>query len=129
MTAKRQSNRAFGLMFAAVFAAVAGVGWLAFDARPYWTLALAGLFLVSALVVPRVLLPLNRLWAGFARRLGRFNNFLLLGLFFYIFLVPAALIIRLLGRDPMCRARDSKAPTYWTPVGRQADAETFRDMF
>ncbi len=125
----RQSDQAFGLMFAAVFAAIAGVGWLAFDARLYWVMAAAGLFLVTALTVPWVLLPLNRLWTVFARRLGRLNNYVVLGLFFYVFIVPAGLILRLLGRDPMSRAFDAKAPTYWTPVTRQTDAETLRDMF
>ena len=76
-----------------------------------------------------MLLPLNRLWAVFAHRLGHVNNYLLLGLFFYVFIVPAGLILRLLGRDPMCRGFDAKAPTYWTPVTRRTDAETLRDMF
>ncbi len=125
----QQSERAFGLMFAGVFAVIAGVGWLAFDARLYWALAVAGAFLVTALAVPWVLLPLNRLWAVLARRLGRVNNYVVLGLFFYVFVVPAGFILRLLGHDPMCRGFDSKAPTYWAPVTRQTDAETLRDMF
>ncbi len=125
----RQSERAFGLMFAGVFAVIAGVGWLAFDAQLYWALAVAGAFLVTALAAPWVLLPLNRLWAVFGHRLGRLNNYVVLGLFFYVFIVPAGLILRLLGRDPMSRAFDAKAPTYWTPVTRRTDAETLRDMF
>ncbi len=129
MAGIRQSERAFGLMFAAVFAVIAAVGWLAFDARLYWVMAAAGLFLVTALTVPWVLLPLNRLWTVFARRRGRLNNYVVLGLFFYVFIVPAGLILRLLGRDPMSRAFDAKAPTYWAPVTRQTDAETLRDMF
>lgn len=129
MTGIRQSDRAFGLMFAAVVAVIALVGWLAFDARLYWALAVAAVFLVTALAAPGVLLPLNRLWAVFARRLGGLNNYVVLGLFFYVFIVPAGLILRLLGRDPMSRAFDAKAPTYWTPVTRRTDAETLRDMF
>ena len=62
-------------------------------------------------------------------RLGHVNNYLLLGLFFCVFIVPAGLVLRLLGRDPMCRGFDAKAPTYWTPVTRRTDAETLRDMF
>ena len=129
MAGIRQSERAFGMMFAAVFAVIALVGGLVFDARLYWVMAAAGLFLVTALAAPWVLLPLNRLWAVFAHRLGRLNNYVVLGLFFYVFIVPAGLILRLLGRDPMSRAFDAKAPTYWTPVTRRTDAETLRDMF
>ncbi len=36
-----QSEYAFGLMFATVFAVIAAVGWLAFDARLDWVMAAA----------------------------------------------------------------------------------------
>lgn len=48
-------------MFAVVFAAIAVVGWLAFDAKPYWAAVLAAVFAALALAAPRLLPPLNRL--------------------------------------------------------------------
>ena len=35
----------------------------------------------------------------------------------------------LIGRDPMHRRPSPEATTYWTPVGRQANPDTFHDMF
>ena len=125
----RQSDRAFGLTFATVFAVIAGVGWLVFDAVLYWAMAVALVILAIALALPGILLPFNRLWAVVAHRLGQVNNYVLLGLFFYLIMFPAGLILRLLGWDPMHRVLRPKANTYWTPVGRHTDAETFRDMF
>ncbi len=129
MKPARLSNRAFGLMMAAAIAAVAGIAWLVFDAIAAWPFAAAALFGTCALAAPWVLLPLNRLWGRFAHLLGRFNNFVLLGLFFYLFVFPIGGLLRLFGWDPMGRTPDGKADSYWTPVGRHTDSETFRDMF
>lgn len=125
----RLSDRAFGLTFAALFAFFTAVSWGLFDTRQSWTIVVAAIFLTLALASPGILLPLNRLWGVFADRLGRFNNFVLLSLFFFLFIFPTGLIIRLLGRDFMCRRFDPKAATYWEPVSRRTDADTLQDMF
>lgn len=124
----RQSDRAFGLMFAVVFAVVATVGFFVFDAVWRWAVAAAATFLAVALAAPWLLLPLNRLWAAFAMRLGHASNFVLLGAFYFVVVLPAGLIMRLF-TDPMARRIDSAAASYWTAVGRKADAETYRDQF
>ncbi len=129
MTMRRQTDRAFGLMFAAVFTVITIVAWLGFDTRLYWALGTAAVFLLISLAAPGLLMPLNRLWAAFAARLGHVSNHVILGAFFYLFVLPAGLIIRLLGRDPLHRSFDDKARSYWTPVGRQANRDTFPDMF
>ncbi len=129
MTTIRQSDRAFGLTFAAVFAIIGLVGWLVFEARLIWAPVAASVFLLVALAAPGILLPLNRLLARIAHRVGLFSNALLLGLFFFLFVLPLGLIIRLFGKDPMVRTIDAEAETYWTPVGRQCDRETLTDMF
>jgi hypothetical protein len=129
MARSGQSDRAFGLMFAGVCAAIAAVGWLVFDVVLVWVAALAAAFLATALLVPGVLLPLNRLWGVIAHRLGQLSNAVLLGLFFFLFVLPMGLLLRLLGRDPMQRRLRSEEGTYWTPVVRQASKETFQDLF
>ena len=124
----RQTDRAFGLMFAAVFAVVATLGFFVFDATWRWAIGVSAGFLAIALAAPWLLLPLNRLWAAFAQRLGHLSNFVLLGAFYYVFILPAGVIMRLFA-DPMARRIDPTAASYWTTVGRKADAETYRDQF
>lgn len=126
---KRQSDRAFGLTFAAVFALVFTVSWLAFDARLDWAAWTAAAFAAVALAAPRALQPLNRAWAAFAHRLAIVNNYLLLGLFFYALMTPLAVALRLFGWDPMYRAPDRGSASYWTPVARNTTRETMGDMF
>ncbi len=129
MRNERLSNRGFGLMFAAVFAVLGAVGWLAFDARPNWAAVVATAFATLALAAPGSLLPLNRLWGAFARQLGHVNNYVLLGLFFYVFIFPVGLVMRTMGGDPMHRKPEPEAKSYWRPVARHATVETFKDMF
>ena len=84
-----------------------------------WVLALflhvAGIFLLLALAAPAFLGPLNRLWTKFGLLLHRIVNPVVLGLMFYIAVVPVALIMRLLGKDPLQRRFDPQADSYWQP--------------
>jgi hypothetical protein len=125
----RLPDRTFGLIFAGFFAIVAAVTWLVLGFFSVWTAILAGLFLITALICPILLLPLNRLWLQLAKGLAQINNFILLGLFFLLFVLPTSLIARLLGNDPLQRAFDRGRSSYWTPVQRQVDPETLRDQF
>lgn len=129
MSAIRQKDRTFGIMFAVVFAIIGVVAWLGFDTILVWAFASAGGFLAVALVAPGILLPLNRLWGVLAGKLGVFNNFLLLGAFFFLIILPAGMILRVLGRDPLRRTLDPSANSYWRPLGRAAAPDNYEDMF
>jgi hypothetical protein len=124
----RQSDRAFGLMFAAVFAAIAIGIFFIFNVVVMWAILTSGIFLVLAIFLPWTLLPLNRLWSAFAAQLGHINNHVLLGAFYYVIVTPMGLILRLF-RDPMHRKIDLNTASYWSPVRRKAEAETYRDLF
>ncbi len=120
------SDRAFGFVFAGFFASVAawplvfgggGVRW--------WALAIAAGFLAVALFHASLLRPLNRLWTRFGLLLHRVVNPLVMGLMFYAVITPAALIMRLAGKDPMRRGFDRDATSYWierTPPGPAPDS-------
>ena len=125
----RLSDRLFGVVFSAIFFTIGIISWLVFNYTILWAFCLSlGLALI-ALLVPGILLPLNRLWGVFAHRLGVINNFLLLGTFFILFIVPVGGIFHLVGKDPMMRKKNRNTISYWTPVSRQAEPNTFSDMF
>ncbi len=126
--ASRQSDRAFGIMFAIVFAVISILGWLFSGRLIPWAGGVAAGFLLIALVCPGVLLPLNRLWRALAHRLGTFNNFVILSVIFYVAVVPFGVVMRLLGRDSMNR-RTAKPDTYFQPVAERVNSNAFRDMF
>ncbi len=129
MKPPRLSDRNFGLVFAAFFAVITVVAFLFFGRLIVWAAILCLAFLVISLTLPGLLLPLNRLWEQAARRLGVFNNHLLLGLAFYGLILPVGAIMKLIGRDPMERKMDASTDTYLTPVRRKMNAETAQDLF
>lgn len=124
----RQTDRAFGLTFAALFAALFAVGLFVFGVRIDWAVWTAAVFAFVALAVPGALLPFNRLWQWFGAQIGRVTNLLLLGAFLYAVITPIGLLLRVFGYDPMAR-RIARSGSYWTPVRRTTSPETLRDMF
>lgn len=109
----RGSDRAFGLAFAAVFTIV-GLFPLVLGHSPReWALAVAGALLAVALVYPRALSPLNRVWFHVARFLHRIVSAVALALLFTLAVTPTGLMMRLLRRDPLRLRRDGEAASYW----------------
>lgn len=129
MTSPQLSDRKFGLVFATIFTIFTIVGWLAFDLVLYWAMVCSGMFLVLSLFSPDVLLPLNRLWSLLTRRMHRVVNFTLLAAFFYLLILPFALVMKCFGRDAMTRNGIPGSATYWKPVTRHTDETTLSDMF
>lgn len=123
------SDRKFGLVIAIALSVLCGILWLIFGVLFRGLLIAAAVFAVLALIVPGVLLPANRVWMAFAARVGTANNFLILGIVYFLAIFPFALVKRMFGRDPMNRAIDPAADTYLTPVGRQTDSDTMNDIF
>ena len=129
MTPHRQSDRAFGFTFAALFTMIFAMAWLVFDARLYWAPGVAAVFLLLALAAPGVLLPPNRMWSRVAPLLGIVLNGVLLGTFYVLVMTPFGLVMRAIGRDPMARRLHAPDQDYWVPVQRRTTPETLRDMF
>ena len=107
------TDRGFGLVFAGFFALVSGLSWWRGHSGWHWTLPLAALFLVVALVYPRILNPLNRLWLKFGLLLYKVVNPIVLGLLFFITITPIGLIMRASGKDFLRLKLDNGARSYW----------------
>ena len=128
MSANRPSDRAFGLVFSGLFALISLIGWRVTAEIPVWAIAVSGLLLVIALLSPGLLLPLNRLWTILGGRIAIVVNYILLGTFFYVVVLPVGLFSRFLA-DSLTKRPDPAVETYWAPVKRQATAENYRDLF
>ncbi|MCP5370572.1 MAG: hypothetical protein H6907_02470 [Hyphomicrobiales bacterium] len=127
---KAGSDRAFGIVFAVAFAVVAA--WPLMHGGPvrWWAVAVAGVFLVLALAVPKVLYPLNLVWFEFGLLLHKVVSPLVMGLLFFLTLTPLAFLMRLAGKDPLRLRFDPKADSYWIhrdPPG--PPPETMRNQF
>lgn len=127
---KGSSDRAFGIVFTVVFALVGAWPLLHGNGLRLWSLAVAAAFLLAALVRPGLLAPLNRLWMKFGLLLHRITNPLIMGLVFFVAVVPTGLVMRLRGKDPLRLRFDREARSYWIdrkPPG--PDPDTMRNQF
>ncbi|HUE11928.1 MAG TPA: hypothetical protein VMQ54_13345 [Steroidobacteraceae bacterium] len=124
------SDRSFGIVMAAAFAAVTALnGWHAGRVWP-WSGGLSVLLLAAALVRPEVLNPLNRLWLRFGLLLHRVVNPIIMALVFFGAVWPTGLVMRWMGRDLLRLKREPDAASYW--IVRQPPGplpETMKDQF
>ena len=107
------SDRSFGIVFAVVFSII-GL-WPLIHAKPlrWWSLAIAAAFLVSALTVPHILAPLNRVWMKFGLLLAGIISPIFLALLFFLAFMPIGLLVRMFGKDPLRLKLDAQAKSYW----------------
>ena len=103
------SDRSFGLVIATFFLIV--TFWPLVHAKPvrWWALGVAAVFAVLALLWTPALAPLNKLWTKLGILLYKIVSPVVLGLLFYVTVTPIALLMRLLGKDPLRLRRDPDA--------------------
>jgi hypothetical protein len=110
---KRGSDRSFGVVFAVVFLLIGLLPLRHGADMRWWALILAAAFGLAALLAPRLLAPLNRLWARFGDLLHKVTTPLIMGLLFFGALTPCAAIMRMMGKDSLRLKRPSGAASYW----------------
>lgn len=110
----KKELRQFGFIFAAGLVLFFGliIPWLAEIPWPRWPWIGSGVFVVLALVYPLALKPLNWLWLKIGHALGWINTRIILGLVFFVIILPIGLLMRMLRKDPMARKRDASASSY-----------------
>ncbi len=106
--------RQFGITTGAIVVAVfAGFfPWFLERPIPAWPMVIGGVLIVWGLVLPASLGPVYRGWMKFGMVMSKITTPLLMTLIFVLVIVPVALILRLLKKDPMRRKLDADAPSY-----------------
>lgn len=111
----KKGLRQFGLITGAIIVALFAFffPWV-FNATtmPIWPWVLAGLLWLPALFIPSVLRPVYTTWMKVGHAIGWLNTRIILGVLFYLMIMPMGLIMRLFGKDPMARKRDKTASSY-----------------
>jgi predicted membrane metal-binding protein len=107
------SERAFGLVFAVVFALVGLFPLVHGGAVRWWALAVALAFVAAAYLAPRILRPFNRLWFHFGLLLHAVVNPVIMFVIYYGAVVPMGLVIRARGKDLLRLKHDKAAASYW----------------
>lgn len=118
-------NRSFGLVMAGGLAALALLRFLVAETVAWWLIGAGGIFCAAALLAPRILTPLRAAWMKLASVLGFINQRILLTILFGLLITPIALLLRLLGKQPI-QWHVEGADSYWRT--RRADEFTASRM-
>jgi hypothetical protein len=110
---KASSNRAFGWVFVTVFLVIALWPLLFGGGLRWWSLIVSALVMLVTVGAPSLLTVPNRLWLGFGLLLHRIVNPLVLGIMFYLVVMPIGLLMRAFGKDFLRLRRNDSAESYW----------------
>lgn len=124
------SERSFGLVFAGAFALVGAWPLIHGRAPHLWAFAFAVLLLALALFLPDALRIPNRLWMKFGMLLGKILSPVVMLILFSVVFVPAALILKIRGKDLLRLKQDPAAGSYWIERDpAEAAAQSMRNQF
>lgn len=124
------SNRSFGIVFFVVFLIIGLWPLIGDNPVRIWALSIAGAFFAIALVVPKILAPLNRLWFKFGMLLARIINPVVMFVIYVVAILPIGILLRLSGKDLLRQKLDADANSYWilrAPPG--PEPESLNDQF
>lgn len=106
--------RDFGLVTGGIIAALFGLffPWLLEVRTPVWPFAIGGVLAVWGLVHPRSLRPVYTGWMKFGLLLSKITTPLVMGVVFFLVILPVGIIMRLAGKDPMARKLEPARESY-----------------
>jgi predicted membrane protein len=110
----RKGLREFGLTTGIAIVVIFGLffPWLLERPLPTWPWVIAGVLWFLALIRPQWLQPVYRGWMRLGLLASRVMTPLVLGIVFFVMISPMAIVMRLMGKDPMRRALDPKRMSY-----------------
>ena len=110
------TRRKHAVIEAAIGATVGAILFFGFHkvVIPYVVWSIATLVLVGGLFIPPLYVGFKKGGMLLAKGVGVGLSWLLLVPFFYICFAPGRLLMRLSGKDPMCRKFEPDLASYWT---------------
>jgi hypothetical protein len=124
------SDRQFGLVAGVLLVAVSVWPLLSRGRMRAPVLVAGAAMLLTAVLAPFLLRPLNRAWTMLGVLLARIVNPVAMAALFYLVFTPCGLLLRLLRKDPLRLRADPQAASYW--VERQPPGpppETMTNQF
>lgn len=105
--------RQFGLLVGGVFSVI-GLWPFVFreESLRVWALLLGGVLLLLGAIAPQSLKQVHAGWMKVGHVLGAINTKILLGLIYYLLIVPMGIVRRWLGKDPIHRTFNRDVSTY-----------------
>lgn len=105
-------GRRFGLTIGIAFVGLAAIArWRGSVTASVIFLVVGVTLIAAALLIPRALVPIERVWMGGAAILSKFTTPIFMAIVYFVVFTPAGLIRRVLGKNTLSRADTSES--YW----------------
>lgn len=114
-----ETLKSFGVLMSFVFTLILGVSvWRRGEILTGHLIltALSSYFLLSAILIPRTLAPVEKLWMQFAERLSVVMTFVIMTITFIFMVTPIGLLLRLFGKDVLQLKIERDRKSYWEPM-------------
>jgi len=109
---KTSSNKSFGIVFFIVFIIISLYPLVNQEDIRIWSLVIAFIFFILALLNSKILTPMNKIWTRFGLFLGNFISPIVMGIIFFFVVTPIGLLMRIFGKD-ILNLKKNKFSTYW----------------
>ena len=127
---KLPSNRKFGLFFSAIF--LVSLAYFLNFSQNLYTIIFSILFIITLFITiffSDLLTPFNKLWMKIGYLIGSFISPLVMGIIYFIFFTPIALVFKLTNRDYLGLKYHAKT-SYWVERTRKSiDPISFKNQF
>ena len=95
----KSTNKSFGVDFFIVFLIVGLYPLINQEEVRIWSILLSLIFLILGLINSNLLTPLNKAWIKFGILLGNIISPLVLGIIFFLVVLPTGLLMRLFKKN------------------------------
>ncbi len=126
---KLPSNKKFGFFFGLIF--FLGGFFFFYEKSNIIALvlcSLALLFIFTALLNDKLLLPLNKMWMRFGLIIGIIISPIVMGLIFFGIITPYGLLMRIFGRDEL-KLKKIKKRSFWIIREEKSPQTDFMKQF
>ena len=124
------TNKRFGLFFSAVFLVISIYFFFNKDLSTFLIfLVLAFIFCLISIAIPKILLPLNKLWMFIGFALGKIVSPIILAILYGGIFVPIGIFFKIIGRDELS-IKKRKNKSFWkTRVKVDHKEDLFKNQF
>ena len=123
----KSSNKSFGIVFFIVFLIIGLYPLLNQEDIRVWSIIFSLIFLILGLVNSNLLTPLNKAWIKFGILLGNIISPLVLGIIFFLVVLPTGILMRLFKKNFLGLKFDKNLKSYW--INKEKQLSSMKNQF
>lgn len=112
----KKELRKFGIVMAIPLGIIGGILFWRGQFSGNYFFILAAFFLLSGLLLPRILSPIERVWMKVAEIISMVMTRVILILTFYLVITPVGLLLRVMRKDLLQMKFEQDRKSYWEKV-------------